>query len=292
MKKILLTGANGFLGQHLTLSLQRAGCEVIATGRGESRIGRENKITYTAAELTNRNAVRTMLSNYKPDVIIHNAALSKPDECNSNRQLCRQVNVKATRFLLENDADHFIYISTDFVFGENGPHAEDEVTNPLNFYGESKLLAEQLVTESAIRATIVRPVFIYGQVWEGMRPGFLQWIKSSLEQKKVIKVVTDQLRTPTYAKDICGGIEKIITKQAEGIYHFAGKDVVSPYEMAVKTAEALQLDASLVEKVTAETFPEPVKRAKKSGLLIEKAKRELGYNPVSFDEGIKLTFGL
>ncbi len=163
---------------------------------------------------------------------------------------------------------------------------------PLNFYGQSKLLAEQLVNESRKKTTIVRPVFIYGKVWEGIRPGFLQWVKNNLEQGKSIKVVSDQWRTPTYVKNICNGVEKIISKQATGIYHLAGKDIVSPYEMAVKAAQALRLNDSLIEKVTAETFPEPVKRAKRSGLLIAKAQRDLGYEPVSLDEGIRLTFDL
>jgi dTDP-4-dehydrorhamnose reductase len=105
-------------------------------------------------------------------------------------------------------------------------------------------------------------------------------------------VVSDQLRTPTYVGDICKGIQTIIDKEAAGAYHFAGKDVVSPYEMALATAKVVGLDAAMIEKVTADTFPEPVIRAKRSGLKIEKAQRELGYEPVSFEEGVRLTFGV
>lgn len=290
MKRILITGANGFLGQHLTAYLNNADCEVIATGKGNSRISEAKSIQYVSADITDWQVVKKILSHYKPDVIIHNAALSKPGECDTNQDLCLQVNVESTRYLLENTADHFIYISSDFVFGENGPHAEDAQPGPLNFYGETKLLSEQLVKDSRQKTAIIRPVFIYGKVWEGMRPGFLQWVKMSLEQKKPIKVVSDQLRTPTYVTDICKGIERIIKKQATGIYHLAGKDILSPYDMAIKTADVLHLDTNLIEQVTAETFPEPVKRAKRSGLLISKAQRDVEYDPVSFDEGVRLTF--
>lgn len=292
MKKVLVTGANGFLGQHLSCFLKEAGFEVIATGKGPCRIEKCAGIKYVESDLTNKEAVAEMLLKTSPDVIIHNAALSKPDECESNKTLCLQVNVDTTKFLLEATDAHFIYISTDFVFGENGPHAEDAETGPLNFYGESKLRAEKLVMQSGKDYTIVRPVFIYGASGPGMRPSFLHWVKSNLEQNKPIKVVSDQSRTPTFADDICKGIESIITKNATGIFHLAGKDILSPYEMAIKTAEVLQLDASLIENVTAETFSEPVIRAKRSGLKIQKAESELDYSPVSFEEGVRLTFSV
>jgi dTDP-4-dehydrorhamnose reductase len=103
-------------------------------------------------------------------------------------------------------------------------------------------------------------------------------------------VVSDQQRTPTFATDICKGIETILLRQEGGDYHLAGKDILSPYQMAVKVAEILNLDASFIEQADAASFPEPVKRAKKSGLTIEKARQILHFNPVSFTEGIALTF--
>ena len=219
--------------------------------------------------------------------------MSKPDECEQNRDLCFLNNVSATSFLLnasKSFSPHFIYISTDFIFGENGPHAETAIPAPLNFYGESKLQAEKLVKESGLLYSIVRPVFIYGPCFTGMRPSFLHWVKQNLEAKKKIKVVSDQQRTPTFATDICKGIETILLQQEGGDFHLAGKDILTPYEIAVKVTEVLHLDASLIEQANADSFPEPVKRAKRSGLQIDKARQLLHYNPVSFAEGIALTF--
>jgi dTDP-4-dehydrorhamnose reductase len=290
--KILVTGANGFLGQHLCLHLAAKGLDVIATGRGACRIPLQDNIIYEQAELTNKSDVEDILSRHKPDVVVHTAAMSKPDECNNNRELAIEVNVDATKNLLDSSDTHFIYISTDFIFGEDGPHSEDEVPNPLNFYGETKLMAEEAVKSSEGLYTIVRPVFIYGKVWEGLRPTFLHWVKNNLEHGKSIKVVSDQLRTPTYINDICNGIFSIIERKATGTYHLAGKDILSPYQMAIKTANTLGLDTSLIEDVTSETFPEPVRRAKRSGLKIEKAMQELNYSPVTFEEGVNLMFSL
>jgi dTDP-4-dehydrorhamnose reductase len=291
--KILVTGANGFLGQHLTLYFSCKGYDIIACSRGECRIAQQNSFQYFPLDITNENAVAAMITAIRPDVIIHAAAMSKPDECAQNKEACYLHNVAATKFLLEackKFRPHFIYISSDFIFGENGPHAEDDHAVPLNYYGETKLQSEKLVIESDLTYTIVRPVFIYGPVLQNMRPSFLHWVKNNLEQQKKIKVVSDQQRTPTFVLDICKSIEKIIQNTHQGIYNIAGKDLLSPYQMAVAVADFLKLDATLIENVISDTFKEPVQRAKRSGLTIEKAKKILGYDPVSFEEGIQRTF--
>lgn len=293
MKTVFITGANGFLGQYLTRYLASEDFTVIASGRGICRIPEKEKFLYTELDLINKEVVDLCLQVHHPDVIIHAAAMSKPDECNLNKELCLLHNVEATKYLLDASqsfSPQFIYTSTDFIFGEDGPHSEDEMPGPLNFYGESKLMAESLVKQSGLHYNIVRPVFIYGPVWEGMRPSFLHWVKNNLQEQKKIKVVNDQHRTPTYVYDICKGIEAIIQQKASDDFHLAGKDILSPYQMAVSVADVLGLDKSLIESVSSETFPEPVKRAKRSGLKIDKAIKELSYQPVSFEEGVRLTF--
>lgn len=296
--KILITGANGFLGQHLTLYLALKQHDIFATSRGTCHIPPLQPFSYFSSDLTEKVRVNEMVRSIQPDVIIHTAAMSKPDECENNREECLKQNVGATNNLLRafnkyrQAAEQFIYISTDFIFGENGPHSEDDIPFPLNFYGESKLIAEKSVIRSGIDYAIVRPVFIYGSTWQGLRPSFLHWVKNNLEQGKKIKVVSDQQRTPTYVTDICSGIETIISKELQGAWHLAGKDILSPYQMSVTLANILGLDAGLIENVTSDTFKEPVLRAKKSGLRIDKAIREASYDPVSFEEGVRLTFNV
>jgi dTDP-4-dehydrorhamnose reductase len=295
--KILVTGANGFLGQHLVLFLaQQSNYSVTATGRNACRIPSFSQ-NYIAADIAKENEVELLIAQSSPDIIIHTAAMSKPDECNNDNAACWLQNVTATQYLLKYFAQvHqptlFIYLSTDFIFGEDGPHSESEQKEPLNFYGESKLAAEEAVINSGVAYAIVRPVFIYGEIWHGLRPSFLHWVKNSLEQGKQIKVVSDQQRTPTYVSDICKGIASIIDMKKEGVFHLAGKDILSPYEMAIATANVLQLDAALIENVTSDIFVEPVKRAKRSGLKIDKAIAELNYDPLSFEEGVRKTFHL
>lgn len=290
--KVFLTGANGFLGQHLYRYLTATGFEVIAASQNECRIQTERPVSYYSLNITQKEQVFNTLQKVQPNVIIHAAAMSKPNECQQQPNNCFKTNITATNYLLQAakliaNTIHFIYISTDFVFGENGPHAEDDLPHPLNYYGYTKLMAEHLVKQSHLPYSIVRPVFIYGRQWPGMRSSFLQWVLQSLQQQKTIQVVSDQWRTPTCALDICKGIAAIIQLQKTGIYHLAGSEILSPYQMALEIATYCNLDAQLIKKVTAETFPEPVQRAKKSGLKIDKAVNNLNYCPMHFKEGIK-----
>lgn len=290
--KVLITGANGFLGQHLSVFLHDT-FKVTATGRGRSRLPAAFMGKYVSCRLEDELEVYEQLGPEQPDAIIHCAAMSKPDECNANREACIASNVLATENMVKlarKTNTFLIFISTDFVFGEDGPHAEDAIPAPLNFYGHTKRMAEEIVEASGLSYAIVRPVFIYGPVWFGMRDSFIQWVKKSLNNKEPIKIVGDQLRTPTYVYDICKGIERILHIKATGVFHLAGKDILSPYQLAVKVARFCKLEESLIEEVNSDTFQEEVKRAKKSGLLIGRAQRELDYSPVGINQGITLSF--
>ncbi len=291
--KIIITGSNGYLGQHLTDFLSKRNFDLIALSRGENKNIITPNLNYFQIDLTNKESIKEIITRIKPDIIIHNAAMSKPDVCDKNKEECLLQNVTTTEYLLDAASTigcYFIYVSTDFIFGENGPHSEEEKPNPLNFYGQSKLMSENLVKKSGLSYNIMRPVFIYGPANQDIKPTFLHWVKNNLEQGKRIKVVNDQRRTPTYVYDICQGLLAMIEKRITGDFHLAGKDILSPYQMAVKVANILHLDASLIEPVTSETFPEPVVRAKHSGLKIEKARNILGYEPISFEEGVNATF--
>ena len=290
--KVIITGANGFLGQHLSLFLQDKSIDVMASGRGQCRIEFNNPptVNYVEANITNALEVDKLLSENAPDWVIHCAAMSKPNECHINHEECILQNVTATNYLITSckySGAKLLYLSTDFIFGENGPHNEEDIPAPLNFYGESKLKAEELVKNSGLHWAIVRPVLIYGKQLPGTPPSFLHWVKNSLENNKAIKVVNDQFRTPTLVTDICEGIYSIIQQDEQGVFHLSGNEILTPYQMAIKVAKEYQLEETLITAVTSDTFPEPVKRARYSGLKNDKAKKVLGFNPRSFDEGIK-----
>lgn len=289
---ILVTGANGFVGQYLVkLLVDATEYNIIATGIGSSRLPLSNvRLQYHSLDITNGVAATEFYLKCKPDAVIHAAALTKPDYCELNKTRCWDANVTATRFLLDavkKTNCYCIYLSTDFVFdGQKGMYIETDTTEPVNYYGSSKLAAEKAVIESGINFAIARTCLVYGNALQGSRSNIITWVKENLLQGKKIKVVNDQLRTPTYAEDFAKGILLMLEKKANGIFHISGEETMTPYDMAIATADYLQLDKTLIEKVDASVFTEPATRPLKTGFKIDKAKTILGYKPVSFSEGL------
>lgn len=291
--KVLITGANGLLGQHLIKLLLEKNYQVVATSRGAARLPFQpsDNYSYHPMDITNALETFSVMSREQPDVVVHAAAMTQVDDCELHPQLCERINVQGTSQILtdaETFSSHFIYISTDFVFdGETGNYAEEDETKPISLYGFTKMQAEGMVQTSEIPFAIVRTCLVYGKVLSGIRGNIITWVKESLEQGKTIKVVTDQLRTPTYVEDLAKGILLIIEKKATGIYHISGKDWLSPYDIAIKTAEYFNLNKANIEKADASNFKQPGRRPLKTGFVIEKARKELGYEPITFDEALK-----
>ena len=291
----LITGANGFLGYYLCEQLLKKGHEVIATGKGECRLPFTGQagFTYTPMDFTDPFAVHDVFEKYQIGTIVHAGAMSKPDDCEKEQWQAYTTNVEGTITLLinaEEQKSHFIFISTDFVFdGEKGMYKEDDATGPVNFYGKTKLEAEESVKEYEYDWTIVRTVLVYGKPQVG-RGNILTVVEEKLKKGEGYSVFNDQQRTPTYVGDLAAGIVTIIEKRAKGIYHLSGKEQRTPYEMAIETASYLGLDSSLIKKVTAAEFSQPAKRPLKTGFIIDKAIKELGYSSISFREGLKKTF--
>ena len=295
--KILITGANGLLGTYLVRDLMQAGHEVLATGLGPARLHETisgRGIEYNEMDIRDPMAIRRVLEAWKPEWVLHNAAWAQPDSCETQPAACWDVNVTATRFLLDAAKDAgaaFLFVSTDFVFdGKAGPYREDDATGPVNYYGCSKMVAEKAVRESGLHWAIVRTVLVYGQSPTVQRFNLLSWVRDKLTAGERIRVVNDQYRTPTYAGDLAKGIRLVMEKNIPGIFHISGADFMTPYDMAVATARALHLDETLIDAVHAGTFSQPAQRPARTGFIIEKARRMLGYEPLSFTEGLLKMF--
>jgi len=290
--KILVTGANGLLGQKLVTLLQHIeGIELTATGKGLNR-NPEGSYTYLSANLLNHEGVKTFLTLTQPDVIIHCAAMTQVDKCEENPTACWDVNVKATQNLVDiaKELDiYFLYVSTDFVFdGLSGPYREQDIPSPISHYGRSKAKAEEIVLESGIRAAIVRTVLVYGVAHDPSRSNIVLWVKNSLEKKEEIRVVEDQWRTPTLAEDLAYGCWLVVKNQKSGVFHISGDETMTPYDLSLKVADYFELDKSLITPVDVFTFTQPAKRPPKTGFIIHKAQRELGFKPKTFAEGLSI----
>ncbi|GIV29178.1 MAG: NAD(P)-dependent oxidoreductase [Bacteroidia bacterium] len=299
MKKILITGSNGLLGQKLIEKLLPENYFVIATSKNKDRsnITHPNYI-YEELDITNFDNIKNIFEKYLPGIIINTAATTNVDACELNPYECYMQNTKSVELMtntlqnLQNNnyTPHFIHLSTDFIFdGTKKMLTEEDVPNPLSIYAKSKLEAEKIIQQSNLsKWAIVRTILVYGVAKNMSRTNIVLWIKQSLEQNKTISIVTDQFRTPTLAEDLADGCILIAQKGATGIFNIAGKDLMSIYEMACRVADFFHLDKSLIRPSLSDDIKQPAKRPPVTGLDISKARKILGYEPHSFEEGLHI----
>ena len=289
---ILITGSNGLLGQKLVeLIISENQYKLVATARGSNRLPQQKNYIFETLDITNELEVMSIITKHKPNYVIHTAAMTNVDQCETEKENCWDQNVNAVKYMIaacESNSCHLIHLSTDFIFdGISGPYHEQSQPHPLSHYGESKLKAEELLIASKIMYTIARTVLVYGVAHDMSRTNIILWVKKNLEEGKKINVVDDQERSPTLAEDLAQGCLLIVKKNATGIFNIAGEEILTPFEMAILTAEYFSLDKTLINKSDSSTFKQLAIRPLKTGLKIEKAKNELGYLPTSFINGIK-----
>ncbi len=291
--KVLITGSNGLLGQKLIEHYKsQTAHQLVATARGEDRFALKGGYVYESLDITNEAEVKRVLALHKPDAVINTAAMTNVDACETEREACDDLNVNAVKYLVQacNEIGaHLVHVSTDFIFdGTHGPIDENEKPAPLSYYGQSKLLAEEQVMNFAKSWSIARTVLVFGIVSDMSRSNIVLWAKGALESGKQINVVSDQFRTPTLAEDLANGCELIAEKKASGIYNISGRDFMSVFDLVYRVADFWKLDKSLLKISTSEGIKQPAKRPPITGFRIDKAVRELGYNPRSFEEGLAL----
>lgn len=299
-KKVLITGSNGLLGQKLIHLLScRNDLEIFACSKGNNRITSVKNFQYKNLDIANKLALEYYLKEILPEVVINTAAITNVDSCEVEQELCWAVNVIAVENMIScleqlqlqnvNYQPHFIHLSTDFVFdGENGPYCENDTPNPLSFYAKSKFESEKIVIKSQVKWSIARTIIVYGVAEEMSRTNIVLWAKSALEKGETIKIVDDQFRMPTLAEDLAVGCSLIMDKNATGIFHLSGKDFMSVLEMVNRIAIYFNLNNQLIQAIKTNSLNQAAKRPPKTGFVLDKANKELNYNPHSFEEGLAI----
>lgn len=295
MKKILITGSNGLLGQklvHLICTEYSNKYTLIATSKGENRIHKVSGFEYRSMDIGNAEEVAALFEEIQPDYLINTAAMTNVDACEEDQEACKRANVEAVENLAkqaEKYQTHFTHLSTDFIFdGKSGPYKETDEPNPLSYYGWSKLEGEKIVESLSTPWAIARTIIVYGIVEDMSRSNIVLWAKSALEKGDKLTIVNDQFRSPTLAEDLAKGCMQIIEKDAVGVYHLSGKDQMSIVELVRRVAQYFNLDDSNVVEISSESLNQAAKRPPKTGFILDKARSELNYSPHSFEEGIKI----
>ncbi len=293
MKTILVTGSNGLLGQKITQQvLLTKQFNLVATSKGPDRYPAGTGYIYADMDILDPVAVKNVVEIHKPDAIIHTAAMTNVDTCEDQKELAYQLNVTAVKTLVELCQIHniqLVHLSTDFIFdGENGPYDEMAAPNPLSYYGQTKLEAEEVIKNAQCKWAILRTIIVYGIVSDMSRSNIVLWAKGALEKGAPINVVNDQWRMPTLAEDLADCCLLAVEKNAFGVYNASGKDMMSISELVGKVADYWHLDKSLINEISAETLNQTAKRPARTGFILDKTIRELGYNPHSFEEGLQI----
>jgi dTDP-4-dehydrorhamnose reductase len=293
MKTVLVTGSNGLLGQKITEKiLKEGGVNLVATAKGENRYPIKEGYVYAEMDILNPVEVKLVIEKYMPDAIIHTAALTNVDTCEDKKELAFQLNVDAVETLLSLCEGHhiqLIHLSTDFIFdGEDGPYDELAAPNPLSYYGQTKLRAEELLKNSKAKWAILRTIIVYGIINDASRSNVVLWAKDALEKGSQINVVNDQWRMPTLAEDLADICLLAIQYDAQGVFNASGKDMMSISELVGRVADFWKLDKSLINEISAETLNQTAKRPKRTGFILDKSMTELNYQPHSFEEGLAI----
>ena len=291
--RVLITGANGLLGQALVRRLsQNHEYDVLATSHHDTPRFEGGSCGYVPLDVTQPDDVANVFEDFTPNVVINCAAMSDVAECDENRNEAWATNARAVKTLAKQCRTHgarLVQVSTDFVFnGKRGPYDEDARPDPVNYYGRTKLAGENAVREAGrSNWAIVRTVLLYGTGHNLSRSNVVLWIADQLSQNEPLHIVDDQYRTPTHVDDLAAGIDRLVHREKTGIYHISGRELVSIYELACTVAEVFGYNESLIEPVPSDFFEDDVERPPRTGFIILRAETELGYDPRSLEQGLR-----
>lgn len=289
--RILITGANGLLGQAVSkMFFHETEHEILLTSVEEAKYIL-NSQSYIRLDITKKDDVKKLASEFLPDLMINCAAFTNVDLCESERELSWKINVDAVKNLIIAARIHgskIIHFSTDYVFdGRNGPYSEEDTPNPISFYGREKLASENALKTSDIPYVIIRTLVLYG-TGVNVKPNFALWLIDSLKNGMPVNVVTDQISNVTMIEDLALGALKISDRGCTGIYNIAGSDILSRFDFAMNLCEVFGFDKKLVRPILTKDLNQPAPRPLKSGLTTYKAESELAFKPMDSVEGLQL----
>jgi dTDP-4-dehydrorhamnose reductase len=292
LKRILITGSNGLLGQKVVdLFTRCGGYALLLTSKREHSVFKGDAFPYVSLDLSNRTAVRKVVDEFEPEIIINTAAMTDVDKCETERALAWKANVSSVENLVVSGklvGAHLIHISTDYVFdGKNGPYAEDARPNPINYYGRTKLAAENVILTNEITHTIVRTIVLYG-TGAGVKLNFGLWMHQQLAEAKPVRAFDDMFTNPTLADDLAYALLKIVELQRTGQYHISGPDFISRYEFAVKLAQTFGFDKKLVTPIKSASMKMAAQRPLRSGFITLKAETDLGIKMSNVEHGLMI----
>ena len=283
--RLLVTGATGLIGRESTSVAVGLGFDVFSGQHdGKPEFGQP-----VALDTTNEDSIERALETIRPDCVIHLAAMTDVDKCESDHALAAKMNEKATELVAvgtRRRGAHLVYTSTDYVFdGSKGMYREEDVPSPINWYGQTKFLGELAVERRADSWSIARTSTPYG--FHPTKKTFAVFVAEKLRSKAGMRVVVDQYTSPTYVTDLVLMILEVARRRIEGKIHLASSTRISRYEFARLVARSLGLDEDLLCPVASEKLGWVAKRPSDSSLDVGKALSLLKSKPRPVDDSVR-----
>jgi dTDP-4-dehydrorhamnose reductase len=288
MKKVLLTGASGFLGCHIIKRLKNK-YDLWAITHSSPLPDMKN-IKIIKADLTKPGSLANAVRESAPDLVIHTAAMCNTSLCEKNPELSRRINVDATLEMLEvldPEKSRLIFCSTDLVFDGLGTfYNENDKVNPKMVYARHKYDAEKAIRKWGDNHAILRLALMYG-VALGNNKSFISWLENGLK-KGSVTLFSDEFRTPLYVEDAVTAIEKLTESDFRGTMHIGGAKRCSRYDFGIEFALRSNYNFSCINEISSKNAGLKIYRPPDVSLNITLAKNILGFNPVSISGGIDL----
>ena len=283
--KFLVTGSAGLIGRQVVKDLSETHEVFSCYNKSKPEHGNIIKM-----DLLNHEMISNVMSEKKPDVVIHLGAMTAVDLCDAQQDNALKINSQATEILAKECSkinSFMVYVSTDYVFnGNSGLYKENDATNPLGFYGKSKLLGEKSIQNFSSNWCIARTSTPFGL--HPTKKSFPIWVIENLQKQKQIDVLTDQFTSPTYVPSLSRMLIEISERHLTGIIHVAGASKISRYEMASLVSDKLGLDGKLLREISINDIKWEAQRPKDSSLNVSKAISTLNQKPQKIDHDVNL----
>ncbi|MEZ4721608.1 MAG: SDR family oxidoreductase [Flavobacteriales bacterium] len=286
--RVLLTGATGLVATHIS-ELFSESDDLVLTSRSTVA---NTPFHFEHFDWRNTDEIKSFLKSVRPKTIIHTAGVTSVDYAELNKQETGLVNVAAVQEMVSwcklNDC-RLVHFSTDFVFdGELGMYSEANESNPLSYYGSSKLKSEQIVLTGLVSSIVIRTVLVYGYNAQLSRLNFPLWLKQQLEQGVELSITADQFRTPTYAEDLAKATILLARSNVSGLFHVGGPQYMSVFDFALLVCDEFNLNRELIKPSKTEIMNQSGKRPLKTGFDISKVSSQIDYQPVNVIDGLTL----
>jgi len=283
--RVLVTGAGGLLGGRIAALLAQRGFDVLAVYR---RAAPPPGLESTSIELTDPGAVEALLDRQAPAALIHSAALARADLCQGQPELAEEVNARLPGrlgALCRARGIRLVGLSTDLVLNGDRSFSDESRAAPLSLYGRTKLAGEVALLAADPSAAVARVALVVGR-GHGPRATASEAIARALRAGQVLRLFTDELRTPVDPESVTAALALLLERGGSGRFHLGGAERVSRHDLGLRAARLLSLPADGIEAAVQSDHSGPEPRPADTSLDSTRAHRELGWTPRPLDEAL------